>query len=192
MSVSLEEAHLSPQRDIRHESKMKSIPSVYFATPALSPCCRARRFPAGWRWRGGSCSSGSSGGLPLPRRCRSRPSSSGRWGQRWRGGMRLINPSVEMNCETFIYAEGAGEMCGSRITGPWTSATFCSHKSDFFLWYSVILQWIITVLKISTFLWQTHRKINRAFMVKSSAATERLWCRGPPICDVVLVCLILY
>lgn len=54
----------------------------YSATMVISPCCRVRQFPAGWQWRGGSCSSGSSGGRPPPRQCRSRPSSSGRWDPR--------------------------------------------------------------------------------------------------------------
>lgn len=49
------------------------------------PCCPGRRFPAGWRWTAGRSSSGSSECRPPPRRCRSRRSSSGRWGPRCRG-----------------------------------------------------------------------------------------------------------
>ena len=65
------------------KAEAESIRSLRPVLSWLSPCCRARRSPAGWRWRGGSCSSGSSGGLPPPRRCRSRPSSSGRLDPRW-------------------------------------------------------------------------------------------------------------
>lgn len=76
--------------------KGESIHSLYAVMPAvISPCCRARRSPAGWRWRGGSCSSGPSGGLPPPRRCRSRPSSSGRWDPRWQRANRCRRKSLE-------------------------------------------------------------------------------------------------
>lgn len=48
-----------------------------------APWHPGRRSPAGWWWKPGSCSSELSEGHPPPRRCHSRPSSSGRWGPRW-------------------------------------------------------------------------------------------------------------